>query len=389
MEVVNTSRTEERTTHIPTGQPARMREEPRQVEELLDVGLAGSIATVKHQEEFQSLLRSERACAERHGHQFSVLVYESPEDRTKRESLRFTVQEASSRLRSTDVIGYLDSMTLGILLPFTSVSEAQMVAHQIRERVQLRAQPLSHRIHWQEANGNGNPRKKSAPSTAVTKQAGMHVPGITWEPRGVPILLSRELPGWKRAMDVLLAFAGLVLLSPVMFLTALVIKVTSRGPVIYKQLRTGKDFQRFRIYKFRTMRWDSDGWDQLQYLNEMSGPLFKSDHDPRVTKLGRFLRKTSLDELPQLYNVLKGDMTLVGPRALSPLPSEYEGWQLRRFDVTPGIACTWQARRRSNTNFEEWMRSDLRYVDRSSSFLADVRLLFATLLAVLRCSGSR
>jgi lipopolysaccharide/colanic/teichoic acid biosynthesis glycosyltransferase len=175
-----------------------------------------------------------------------------------------------------------------------------------------------------------------------------------------------------------------------MALIALGVKLTSRGPVLYRQWRTGRLFERFQLYKFRTMRPHSERrLGELQHLNQMSGPLFKSDNDPRVNRFGKLLRKTSLDELPQLFNVLRGDMTLIGPRALSPRPSEYEPWQLRRFDLTPGIACSWQAFRRGETSFDDWMRSDLAYVARPHGPLEDLRLLFLTAFAVLRCAGGR
>ena len=213
---------------------------------------------------------------------------------------------------------------------------------------------------------------------------------IRLEPLGVARLLARPLPRWKRLADVVGSAFGLVLLSPLMLAIAVLLKLTSREPVIFRHTRTGIGMRRFTLYKFRTMRSDPGlGWEQLGGVNEMSGPLFKSSRDPRVTRIGRFLRRTSLDELPQLWNVLRGDMTFIGPRALSPLPREYETWQLRRFDVTPGLACTWQATRRAETDFVAWMRSDLRYVDQGSSMRGDARLLASTIAAVLRCAGGR
>jgi lipopolysaccharide/colanic/teichoic acid biosynthesis glycosyltransferase len=202
-------------------------------------------------------------------------------------------------------------------------------------------------------------------------------------------LFRRPLPLAKRLMDIVLASAGLLVLSPVMLLVAVVIKLASKGPVFFVQERTGQDRLRFRMYKFRTMK---DGahkeLNQIEHLNEMTGPLTKIENDPRVHWVGRFLRRTSLDELPQLFNVLRGDMTLVGPRALSPLPVKYERWQKWRFIVTPGVACAWQAYRRADTDFVEWMRSDLRYLDRPS-LLADLRILTRTIVSVLLGKGAR
>ena len=162
---------------------------------------------------------------------------------------------------------------------------------------------------------------------------------ISWDERGVSFLLARELPRWKRAIDVVTAGIGLVLLAPLMLLIAALILVTSGRPVVFEQWRTGKGFRRFRMYKFRTMASEAGaGWGEVQHLNEMTGPLFKSSKDPRVLGFGKLLRKTSMDELPQLVNVLKGEMSLVGPRPGLPYEVElYHHWHRRRFAVLPGI----------------------------------------------------
>jgi lipopolysaccharide/colanic/teichoic acid biosynthesis glycosyltransferase len=213
---------------------------------------------------------------------------------------------------------------------------------------------------------------------------------ISCDPAGVLTLLARKLPLWKRAGDVALSLLGLVLLSPLLVLIAVAVKLTSPGPALFRQLRTGRGLRRFSILKFRTMRVDAEELrESLRGKNEMSGPLFKMKRDPRLSTIGAFLRRSSLDELPQLVNVLRGDMTLIGPRALSPVPSRYERWQLPRFELTPGIACTWQAARRGERDFDEWMRSDLRYCERGDTALADARLLLATLSAVITGAGSR
>ncbi|MEO6435738.1 MAG: sugar transferase, partial [Tepidisphaeraceae bacterium] len=181
---------------------------------------------------------------------------------------------------------------------------------------------------------------------------------------GVETLLVKRLPSWKRALDIVGATAGLVLLSPVMILSAILIKGTSRGPVIFKQRRAGLGGRPFRIYKFRTMSSDAEARKAtLRAQSEQDGPAFKLASDPRVTPVGRILRETSLDELPQLWNVLKGDMSLVGPR---PLPmdeaAECLQWQRRRLDVTPGLTCIWQVKGRSRVTFVEWMRMDVDYI---------------------------
>jgi lipopolysaccharide/colanic/teichoic acid biosynthesis glycosyltransferase len=202
-------------------------------------------------------------------------------------------------------------------------------------------------------------------------------------------LLAKPLPWWKRGMDVLVSSAGLALLAPVILVIALVVKTTSKGPVFFTQERTGWNMRRFKMYKFRSMISDAEKNLRLVLpLNEMKGPLIKIEHDPRLTSVGGFLRKTSLDELPQLFNVLKGDMTLIGPRALSPKPSQYAAWQLRRFEVFPGIACYWQAQHRHKVDFNEWMRCDLKYIERYS-FVRDISLIFKVIINVILCRGAR
>jgi len=200
---------------------------------------------------------------------------------------------------------------------------------------------------------------------------------------------SRTYLAAKRGLDLVLCIPGVLLLSPVFALIAAAIKIESRGPVLFRQLRVGKDHKPFYCLKFRSMSADAEKRkDEIAHLNEVDGPVFKIKHDPRVTRVGRLLRKLSLDELPQLINVLRGEMTLVGPRP--PLPREveqYEDWMLRRLDVTPGITCIWQISGRSDTNFEQWMRMDLDYIA-SRSISRDIAILIRTIPAVLFGRGA-
>ncbi|MFN0057649.1 MAG: sugar transferase [Planctomycetota bacterium] len=193
----------------------------------------------------------------------------------------------------------------------------------------------------------------------------------------------------KRGIDIAGALFGLALFAAPMLVIALLIKLTSRGPVLFKQERSGRHNRRFKMLKFRTMVKNAEQLKQeLERENEMTGPVFKMKRDPRVTKLGRVLRKFSLDELPQLINVLVGDMSLVGPRP--PLPSEvavYEWWQRRRLSTRPGLTCHWQVSGRNQVSFEDWMRLDLEYIDRWSLWL-DVKLILKTIPAVLRARGA-
>ncbi|MBN1950884.1 MAG: sugar transferase [Bacteroidales bacterium] len=194
---------------------------------------------------------------------------------------------------------------------------------------------------------------------------------------------------WKAFMDFWISFIILFLLSPFMLFIALVVKFTSRGPVIFKQERVGLRGRKFYIYKFRTMVQNAEALKaKLMEQNESDGPAFKIKKDPRITAIGRLLRKTGLDELPQLFNVLRGEMSLIGPRP--PLPSEvdqYERWQIKRLSVKPGITCTWQIiPNRNDVIFEKWMKLDIQYID-NWTLREDFVLFFRTILSVFRAGG--
>ncbi len=193
----------------------------------------------------------------------------------------------------------------------------------------------------------------------------------------------------KRALDIALAAIGLLLLAPVMAVVALWIR-RDGGPALFVQERVGLHGRRFTLYKLRSMVPDAESHrDALLPLNEMSGPVFKLRTDPRVTRIGAWLRRTSLDEAPQLFNVLRGDMSLVGPRP--PLPEEvarYAPWQWRRLSVRPGLTCTWQVSGRSDVDFDRWVDLDLAYID-AWSLRGDLLLLLRTIPAVLRGTGAR
>lgn len=194
----------------------------------------------------------------------------------------------------------------------------------------------------------------------------------------------------KRCFDVVCASLLLILFSPVMIAAAIAIKLASKGPVLFRQERVGLHKRKFSIYKFRTMVPGAEALlADIAGQNEVEGPVFKIQKDPRITRVGQFLRKTSIDELPQLLNVVKGEMSLVGPR---PLPvRDYKGFSedshRRRLSVRPGITCSWQVEGRSFIPFEQWMRLDLQYIDKWSFWL-DLRILLKTIPAVLRGSGA-
>ncbi len=193
----------------------------------------------------------------------------------------------------------------------------------------------------------------------------------------------------KSLSDFLGALLMLLIFSPLMLFTAMAIKFGSKGPIFFKQERCGRNGRRFQMYKFRSMCQDAEAQRaQLEAFNEMDGHAFKIAKDPRVTSVGRFLRRSSIDELPQLFNVLMGDMSLIGPRP--PLPSEvenYEAWQRRRLSMRPGLTGLWQVSGRNRLSFERWMELDLWYIDHWSLWL-DLKILFKTIPAVFMGSGS-
>ena len=192
----------------------------------------------------------------------------------------------------------------------------------------------------------------------------------------------------KRTLDMVGSAAGILILSPLFLFIGIIIKTTSPGPVFFRQVRCSVNGRTFQILKFRTMVVDAENKrEELQQQNELQGPVFKIRNDPRITSFGKLLRKTSLDELPQLINVLRGDMSLVGPRP--PLPSEverYERWQRRRLSMRPGITCIHEVVARNNKDFNVWMKMDLEYID-NWSFGLDMRILAKTILAVIRGTG--
>ena len=192
----------------------------------------------------------------------------------------------------------------------------------------------------------------------------------------------------KSLIDYVLAFINLVLFVPVLLLIAIIIKCTSRGPVLFKQERCGLDGRTFTMLKFRTMNSEAEQLrETLSQLNESDGPVFKIQKDPRITWFGKFLRKSSLDEAPQLINILRGEMSLVGPRPPIPFEVEkYEPWQRRRLSMKPGLTCIWQVSGRNKIGFETWMEMDLEYIDNWSLWL-DIKLLLLTIPAVLLLRG--
>ena len=189
----------------------------------------------------------------------------------------------------------------------------------------------------------------------------------------------------KRFIDIIDSLIGLVVLSPIFIIIAIIIKITSKGSVLFSQKRVGKYGVEFDMYKFRSMVVNAEELKQdLVSKNEMSEPMFKMKCDPRVTRIGKFIRKTSIDELPQLWNVLKGEMSLVGPRPS--LPQEvmhFQNWMYKRLSVKPGLTCYWQVSGRNNIDYEDWMKLDVKYIEERNTFI-DIKLIFKTIIVLFK-----
>jgi len=200
---------------------------------------------------------------------------------------------------------------------------------------------------------------------------------------------SRAYAAMKRLTDIAVALFLLVLFLPIIPVVVILIKLDSPGPIFFKQRRVGKNGKIFNFYKFRSMVSGAENViGSLRPLSGVDGPVFKIKDDPRITHVGRFLRRSSLDELPQLINVLMGDMSIVGPRPNLPSEvSQYLPWQKRRLEVTPGITCFWQIAGRSHIGFQEWMRLDLEYV-RKRSYPTDLKIMLKTVPAVIARKGA-
>jgi lipopolysaccharide/colanic/teichoic acid biosynthesis glycosyltransferase len=226
--------------------------------------------------------------------------------------------------------------------------------------------------------GVAAPAYVSSPAPAL-----QHAAPASFAPEGIYAQVG------KRVLDIVGATVALVCFSPVIALAALAVRIDSRGAALYKSKRLGRNGREFTFYKLRSMHVGAEAERaRLMHLNEVDGPVFKLRRDPRVTRVGQWLRSTSIDELPQIFNVLKGDMSLVGPRP--PLPEEadkYEAWQRRRLDVKPGITSLWAISGRSRLGFDEWMRLDLEYI-RRQSLATDLRILLRTIPAVLSREGA-
>lgn len=341
-------------------------------------------------EQFLSALRIEKRRADRSKNRFSIVLFHLQDSGSLNKPeinkfLRVIIQNT----RETDIKGWIDDNIIGLLLPDTDRNGAKQCVDKISER-----------------NGNifYSVLTRTYPDDIFEKlfEEGEKSPDLFpfyfeqhFSSKKVQIII-------KRVIDIVGSIFGIIIFSPLMLITCFAIKITSPGPIIFKQQRIGLKGKKFYFYKFRSMRVDEDDRIHREYVSSLikgeldkinqgdkNNPLYKIKDDPRVTKIGKIIRKTSIDELPQFFNVLKGEMSLVGPRP--PIPYEvekYEPWHLRRIlEVKPGITGLWQVNGRSKTSFNDMVRLDLKYALNWSLWL-DIKILLKTAIAVIHSGGA-
>jgi lipopolysaccharide/colanic/teichoic acid biosynthesis glycosyltransferase len=293
-------------------------------------------------------------------------------------------------MRATDHIGMMGHLKIGVILWDTREPGAKNYIKAIQsEKFARCVSKTTLYIYPTDNNDDNRPGIDEGLGNHLEMKPALKSSEGCLQGKPLEVLFIQELPPWKRMFDIAGAAAGLIVLSPLLIAVAVLIKLTSRGPVFFKQVRDGIGGKRFTIYKFRTMRADAERLKaQLRQYSEQDGPAFKLTNDPRVTWLGRYMRKSCIDELPQLWNVMKGDMTLVGPRPLDSKDSEkITGWGRRRLEVTPGLTCIWQVHGKSRVTFSEWMRMDIQYIKQKTLF-RDLKLICETIVSVLRHRAS-
>jgi len=338
---------------------------------------------------FHEQLHLETLRAQRSKSTLSIILL-TPDKETNAEPINMVkvLGDVRKKTRDTDICGFVNANVICVLLPDTNEEGAKEICAKLAgESSKLSITTSSYPDHIFES---------------LTKNGYVRPDAFPFELKDLSASSSRFKLAIKRAIDIAGAIVGLVLFMPVMLITALSIKATSPGPIIFRQTRLGKHGAPFTFYKFRSMHVNIDDQIHREYIkNFIKGdhekanqgdaeqPLYKIKSDPRISTVGRFIRKTSIDELPQFFNVLKGDMSLVGPRP--PIPYEvekYQPWHLRRIlDMKPGITGLWQVEGRSKTEWNDSVRLDIRYIQ-NWSLLFDLQILFRTVKEVLRCRGA-
>ncbi|MGR9107448.1 MAG: exopolysaccharide biosynthesis polyprenyl glycosylphosphotransferase [Gammaproteobacteria bacterium] len=372
----------------------------KKVIELEESKSHGSITNLKHRwvisrkhfykSGFFNQLRSEMLRAQRSGSPLSVLILaieDEPEDKPDRLDNVFDFVRRNTR--DTDFIGLIDNNTIGVILPYTN----QTGCHQIAKKLDCHGKDLSFSV---ETFTYPDKIFESLAECGCIEQNAFI---LQREDSLASLWIRMQL---KRIIDVVGSITLLVIFLPIMLITALAIRLTSSGPIIFTQSRLGRHGIPFNFYKFRSMFVNNDDGIHRAYVQEFikgnnekvnngqaDKPLYKLKSDPRITKVGKFIRKTSIDELPQLFNVLKGDMSLVGPRPpLAYEAEKYQTWHLRRIlDMKPGITGLWQVEGRGKAEWDDSVRLDIRYI-KHWSLKNDLKILFKTVKEVLMCRGA-
>jgi lipopolysaccharide/colanic/teichoic acid biosynthesis glycosyltransferase len=340
---------------------------------------------------FLGQLQREKRRTDRSKAPLSLLAFHfDPDDAAYAREMSELIAVLCRIKRETDVVGYLGGDTVAALLPDTDEGGAGVLLGKVLEQLPGHgfspvAATYPDQLFDHIAAGGATPRGGAELLVADMQEA--------------PVTATYRL---KRAIDVAGALAAIVALSPVMIAVAAAVRMSSPGPIIFKQNRLGRRGAPFAFYKFRSMYCNTDDRIHREFVAGLIGgnlheanhgdaakPMYKMKNDPRITRVGRFIRRTSIDELPQLFNVLKGDMSLVGPRPPLPYEAEkYDSWHLRRIlEIKPGITGVWQVEGRSRTSFDDMVRMDLQYV-RRCSLAFDLKLLLKTVKVVLRCEGA-
>lgn len=368
-----------------------------------------SVEGIHSRKIFLTVLKHERAVAERNHLCLSVLAFSKDKERISSDVARAIGRALAERLRATDVVGWLDARTIGVLLPNTQVNNAIVVAEQVRSRLSIVRIELDYEFFLQthddvgREGGQGNRSSRSSPDLSPSSAAGHELShladfatkpvldsgnGEGAQPRVSPLAdICIAPPAWKRLLDILLCLFGLAFFGPLMILIALGIKIVSPGPVFFRQERIGFRGRPFILFKFRSMKLNTDTAVHKEHLAK----LMKSDvrltkldkADARLIPFGKLFRASGLDELPQLFNILRGDMSFIGPRPC--VPYEYEKfsqWHKRRCETYPGLTGLWQVSGKNKTTFTEMMRLDIKY-GRRQSLREDIRILLQTIPAVV------
>jgi lipopolysaccharide/colanic/teichoic acid biosynthesis glycosyltransferase len=381
----------------------------KRIAEAIRSAFRPSVEGIHPEEIFKAILKHERAVAERNNHTIAVLVFFPTEGQLLSNTAQILGRILAERLRATDLIGWMDSRAIGVILPHTCAKNAALVAEQICVKMAAHQAKLEYKFYlhphdecekWDKRDEKLVMKTDTSPSAraghelspfeavearirnisgkAAVKQVGAHP---------LADICVAPFPVWKRVLDVLLCVFGLIVFGPAMVLIAIGIKIIAPGPVLFRQERIGFRGKPFMLYKFRSMKLNADTGVHKEHLAQ----LMKSDKrltkldkaDARLIPYGKLFRASGFDELPQLFNIIRGDMSFIGPRPC--VPYEYEQfipWHKRRCETLPGLTGLWQVSGKNKTTFTEMMRLDINYGLRRT-FLEDLRILVQTIPAVM------